>query len=125
MDPEFAHAIVYDRRVQGGVWRGLILYDLQRADTRSLNPASANEQAAIPRWPEQEGAGSREIGMRIKITGDANSMPQDGGFHIVACVHVDPPHELDEFAGFSAIVTAVFVNCLAYKVKAHVRLSRI
>jgi hypothetical protein len=63
--------------------------------------------------------------MRVKITGDADGMPQDGGVHIVDRVHVYPAHELDEFSGFSAVVAAIFVNCLAYEVKGHVQLSRI
>jgi hypothetical protein len=49
----------------------------------------------------------------------AARLAQHSGFHIVARVHVDPAHELDELAGFGGVVAAVFVSCFAYKAKRH------
>src|SRR5215471_10185869 len=106
------------------MWRGLVLNDFKRADAGALNTASADVESALAIGSEKRGAGGRQIGIRIKITRDADSVLQDRRFDIVAGVNVDSPHQLNELAGFGGVVPPVLVNRFANEIKSHFQLFR-
>jgi len=79
----------------------------------------AQKQPTIAGWPKQGGAGRRQIGMRVKIFGDADRVFEDGRVDIIVGVDVDATHELDELARLSHVVASGFIQSFTDKVECH------
>ena len=54
-----------------------------------------------------------------RALGDPHRVFQDDSLDIIACIDIDPAHELHELARFSLVVAAGFIDGLADEVKGH------
>lgn len=92
----------------------------EHPDALSLHTAASQEQATIAHRAEQDGAGGRQISIRIEIFGDAYSMGPYCLVYIVVSIDIDAAHEVHELTGLRLAVTAHFVNIFADEMKRHI-----
>ena len=71
-------------RLGDGWMRGsFVLDDFQRPDPGALLAPGAQKQASVGGWPKQNGACRRQVGLGVKIFGDTDGVPEDGGLDVV------------------------------------------
>ena len=82
----------------------------ERHDALSLHTAASQEQATIAHRAEQDGAGGRQISIRIEIFGDAYSMGPYCLVYIVVSITMKISNRVD-FIDKALIIKQYPLNC--------------
>jgi hypothetical protein len=98
---------------------GFVLDDLQDADARALFAPAAQEETAVARWCQGNGACRRQVGVGIEVFGDTDGMLENGGVDVVVGIEIDPAQQLDELSGPGPVVAAGLVEGFTDEVEGH------